>query len=64
MSQTQTNKPSAPAERAPEKAPKKPKDLTNEELAKTTDELMDKIDEVLEEDCQTFVANYVQRGGQ
>ncbi len=57
------------------------KDLKNEELEKSTEEVMDTIDEIiedkteeidivdeidkiLEEDCQSFVANYVQRGGE
>lgn len=63
MSQ-QVNKPGAPAEKIPEKAPKKPKDLENPELKKSTDELLDEIDEILEENCEQFVKDYVQRGGQ
>ncbi len=47
------------------------KDLKNEELEEKTDEvledidgLIDEIDSLLEEDCQKFVANYIQRGGE
>ena len=29
-----------------------------------TDELLDEIDSILEENAQEFVANYIQRGGQ
>ncbi len=44
--------------------PKEAKDVKNPELDKSTDELMDAIDEVLEENAQEFVKNYIQRGGQ
>jgi len=34
------------------------------ELKETMDALVDEIDEVLEENAEEFVKNYVQRGGQ
>ena len=42
------------------------KDLSKEgeELKEAMDALVDEIDAVLEEDCETFVKNYVQRGGE
>jgi ubiquitin-like protein Pup len=46
-----------------------PKDLRNEELAKSTDEITDEIDNLLDEvlgegTALDFVTGYVQRGGQ
>lgn len=35
-----------------------------EELKEEMDRLIDEIDEVLEENAEEFVKNYVQRGGQ
>ncbi|TDC93425.1 ubiquitin-like protein Pup [Saccharopolyspora aridisoli] len=35
-----------------------------ERLDETTDDLLDDIDDVLEEDPQTFVRGYVQKNGQ
>jgi ubiquitin-like protein Pup len=40
------------------------KDIKDEELAASTDELIDAIDEVLEENAEEFVKAYVQRGGE
>ena len=42
------------------------KDLTakGEEIKEDLDSLMDEIDEVLEENAEEFVKNYVQRGGE
>ena len=34
------------------------------EFVEDLDALLDEIDEILEEDSQEFVENYVQRGGQ
>jgi prokaryotic ubiquitin-like protein Pup len=39
-------------------------DPTIEAHKSITDELLDEIDALLEENAQEFVANYVQRGGQ
>jgi ubiquitin-like protein Pup len=35
-----------------------------EELKDALDTLLDEVDEILEENAEEFVANYVQRGGQ
>lgn len=40
------------------------KDLTNEELGEEVDDLLADIDDVLEENAESFVAGYVQKGGQ
>lgn len=65
---------------APPAKKQEAKDLTNEELDQSTEEVKDKIDEmidekdmdnlideidgILEENAEEFVKNYVQRGGQ
>lgn len=36
----------------------------DEEFVEDLDSLLDEIDEILEEDSQEFVENYIQRGGQ
>lgn len=36
----------------------------DEEFVEDLDALLDEIDEILEEDSQEFVENYIQRGGQ
>ncbi|MCY3722456.1 ubiquitin-like protein Pup [Candidatus Poribacteria bacterium] len=36
----------------------------DEEFVEDLDSLLDEIDEILEEDSQAFVENYIQRGGQ
>ena len=40
------------------------KDLQNNELADDVDAILDEIDEVLEENAQEFVSNYIQKGGE
>lgn len=37
---------------------------TGKKLQEDTDQLVDKIDEVLEENAAEFVKNYVQKGGE
>lgn len=37
---------------------------SDEKLKEELDELLDEIDSVLEENAETFVMNYVQKGGQ
>lgn len=46
--------------------PAEPGDLSvkGEELKGKADDIMDEIDEVLEQNAEEFVKNYVQRGGQ
>lgn len=39
-------------------------DVTNAELAEKTDETLASIDDVLEENAEEFVFNYVQQGGE
>lgn len=36
----------------------------DEEFTEDLDALLDEIDEILEEDSEEFVENYIQRGGQ
>lgn len=76
----QTTKNKQGSSSAPPVKKTEPKDLKNEELAASTeevkdkidaliedkgmDDLLDEIDNVLEENCEEFVKNYVQRGGQ
>lgn len=36
----------------------------DEEFTEDLDSLLDEIDEILEEDSEEFVENYIQRGGQ
>jgi ubiquitin-like protein Pup len=61
--QTMKNKPKKCETDCPKK---KGADMSKkkEELNKDADDLLDAIDEVLEENCEEFVKNYVQRGGQ
>lgn len=40
------------------------KDLSNEELGQDVEDLLDEIDGVLEEDAETFVKQFLQKGGQ
>lgn len=54
-----------PSPQKPEETvPVVPKDLKNQELEKSTDALMDEIDEILEKNAEEFVKAYVQRGGE
>ncbi|KKM64695.1 hypothetical protein LCGC14_1498790 [marine sediment metagenome] len=79
MTQTTKNKQATKTDQSSKKV--QAKDLKNEELEKSTEEvtdaidaliedkteeidIVDEIDKILEEDCQSFVANYVQRGGE
>ena len=51
--------------RKSETAPEVPIDATKgEQLKADLDDLLDEIDEVLEENAEEFVRNYVQKGGQ
>jgi len=51
-------------EATPEKTEVKDLKGKGEEIKEGLDALMDEIDEVLEENAEEFVKNYVQRGGQ
>jgi ubiquitin-like protein Pup len=48
-----------------EEVPAAPQEsVKDEELADETDDLLDEIDAVLEENAEEFVAAYIQKGGQ
>jgi ubiquitin-like protein Pup len=52
-------------ERANEAAPEVTVDATKgDQLKADLDDLLDEIDEVLEENAEEFVRNYVQKGGE
>lgn len=42
----------------------KPVDLANPELTEDVENLLDEIDDLLEENAEQFVRNYVQKGGE
>lgn len=68
MSQKQIEKPGQQEQEKPAEVAE-PKDLKNEELAKSTDAVIDEIDNLLDEvlgegTALDFVTGYVQRGGQ
>lgn len=48
----------------PVEAATKGKDAKAEELKEHTDDLLDEIDSVLEENAEEFVKSYIQRGGE
>lgn len=41
-----------------------PQDLKNAELEEDVADILDEIDDVLEENAQEFVADFIQKGGQ
>lgn len=61
MSQEQVNKETTTTE---ETETVEAKDLTNQELNDDVDSILDEIDDVLEENAQDFVAQFIQKGGQ
>lgn len=63
MSQKQIKK-TQTATKTEEKVEETPKTDSKEDLKAEMDEILDEIDGVLEENAETFVKNYVQRGGQ
>lgn len=48
----------------PSEASVEAKDVKNEELASSTEDILDEIDGILEENAEEFVKAYVQKGGQ
>ena len=52
------------AEPEQEAAPRHGANETGEALKEDLDSLIDEIDEVLEENAEEFVKNYVQKGGE
>lgn len=53
-----------PAEETEEIEPNVEANEMDEAFAEDLDSLLDEIDEILEEDSEEFVENYIQRGGQ
>ena len=64
MPERELKRKSAPArtEEVVEEAP--PTSERGEKIKAELDDLMDEIDEVLEDNAEEFVRNYVQKGGQ
>ena len=64
MAEREQKKRAAPAreEEVVEEAPAQSKQ--GEKIKAELDDLLDEIDEVLEENAEDFVRNYVQKGGQ
>jgi prokaryotic ubiquitin-like protein Pup len=60
----QKKAPKTSTKQTTEEAPVEFKPAKNEELKKKADELMDKIDDILEDNAEEFVKNYVQKGGE
>lgn len=61
----QVNKPTETrTKEAPVEAKAKDLEPTAAELKAKADEIIDMIDDVLEKNAETFIQNYVQRGGQ
>lgn len=68
MSQKQIEKP-APQEQEKPAEVSEAKNLRNEELAKSTDDVLQEIDDLMEDvlgegTALAFVTNYLQRGGE
>lgn len=57
-------RPRTPPEGDAEPAPSTSAQQRREELDEQTDALLDEIDDVLEDEPETFVRSYVQKGGQ
>jgi ubiquitin-like protein Pup len=65
MAERELKRKSAPARSEPEVADETPATSDRGEKIKAElDDLMDEIDEVLEDNAEEFVRNYVQKGGQ
>jgi ubiquitin-like protein Pup len=54
----------APREETPPEETEAPTAAQGEKLKAELDDLLDEIDEVLEENAEEFVRNYVQKGGE
>lgn len=64
MEQEQVRKNPPKEKDLPEKPVATKRSEEDEELIRHSDELLDEIDGILEENAEAFVANYVQGGGQ
>ena len=62
--QIQKQKPTEEKAADPKGADAKDLSKKGDEIKADMDDLMDQIDNVLEENAQEFITNYVQRGGQ
>jgi ubiquitin-like protein Pup len=62
MSQEKVKKP-AP-QKQEETKPVCPKQADKAKVDESTKDIIDEIDEILEQDAEEFVKNYVQRGGE
>ena len=56
--------PTAREEQATEEVEAPPPSAQGEKLKAELDDLLDEIDEVLEDNAEEFVRNYVQKGGE
>jgi prokaryotic ubiquitin-like protein Pup len=65
MAEREQKKKSTTTERADEAVEEvPPASATGEKLKAELDDLLDEIDEVLEDNAEEFVRNYVQKGGE
>ena len=65
MAEREQKKKTATTERADEVVEEVPAtSATGEKLKAELDDLLDEIDEVLEDNAEEFVRNYVQKGGE
>jgi len=65
MAERELKRRSAPARQAPEQTEEVPPGTDKgERLKAEIDDLLDEIDDVLEDNAEEFVRNYVQKGGQ
>ncbi len=64
MPEREQKRKSAPERNEEETVDAAPSQVKGERLKADLDELLDEIDEVLEDNAEEFVRNYVQKGGQ
>ena len=64
MPERELKKKSAPERQEPEVEETPAASERGEKIKADLDELLDEIDEVLEDNAEEFVRNYVQKGGQ
>ena len=64
MPEREQKKKPAPKERVDEAAEVEAPAKQGEKIKEELDDLLDEIDEVLEDNAEEFVRNYVQKGGQ
>ncbi|HXA33431.1 MAG TPA: ubiquitin-like protein Pup [Acidimicrobiales bacterium] len=64
MAERELKKKKTTTERTDEVEEVPPPSATGEKLKAELDDLLDEIDEVLEDNAEEFVRNYVQKGGE